>query len=128
MSEPSEKESEEHGGESLAGSPGALDRQAEEAIRNDREGKTLPVDDSDCMWVYDPTVETLETFLGDSLNRPPPTPEEMAKMRELARIDPAMAAVLDLYDMGGLDVNAILALRSWRIRDDIRLFDQEPEA
>jgi hypothetical protein len=128
MSDPIGEESEKRRDALFAGSPEVLERLAEEALREDREGKTLPAEDSDCMWVYDPTAETLETFLGDSLNRLPPTAQEMAEMRELAKSDSAMAAVLSLYDQGGLDVDAILDLRRWRMRDDFRLFDDESDA
>ena len=58
--------------------------------------------------------KTLETFLGAALDRPDPTEEELAEARELARTDPGMAAVLELYEMGGLDVEAILATKNGR--------------
>lgn len=57
-------------------------------------------------------LETLESFLGDALERLPPTPEEMDALREAARSDPALAAALAIADGGGLDVDAIVALRA----------------
>jgi hypothetical protein len=60
----------------------------------------------------DPFAETLETFLGDSLHRPPATPEEMAELREMAKKEPGIAAVLRLAERGGLDVETILAARN----------------
>lgn len=60
----------------------------------------------------DPFAETLETFLGVSLDRPPASPEEMAELREMARHEPGIAAVLRLAERGGLDVEAILAVRN----------------
>ena len=56
--------------------------------------------------------ETLETFLGSALDRPLPTEAELAELRVSARTSPALAAALDLYESGGLDVGAILAMRS----------------
>jgi hypothetical protein len=58
------------------------------------------------------SVETLETFLGDSLHRPPPSPEEMEEIRAAAEHDPALAAALWLSEHGGLDVDAILEMRN----------------
>jgi hypothetical protein len=57
-------------------------------------------------------LETLETFLGDSLNRPRPTAEEMVELRAAAEHDPALAAALWLSARGGLDVDAILDMRN----------------
>lgn len=57
-------------------------------------------------------IETLETFLGDALHRPPPTPEEMEEIRAAAEHDPALAAALWLSEHGGLDVDAILEMRN----------------
>lgn len=57
-------------------------------------------------------LETLETFLGDALHRPPPTPEEMEEIRAAAEHDPALAAALWLSEHGGLDVDAILEMRN----------------
>ena len=57
-------------------------------------------------------LETLETFLGDALHRPPPTPEEMDEIRAAAEHDPALAAALWLSENGGLDVDAILEMRN----------------
>lgn len=62
--------------------------------------------------VMEEPIETLETFLGDSLHRPPPTPEEMVEIRAAAEHDPALAAALWLSEHGGLDVDAILAMRN----------------
>lgn len=59
-------------------------------------------------------VETLETFLGDSLHRPPPSPEEMAELRAMAEADPFIAAALRMAERGGLDVETILAIRNAR--------------
>lgn len=61
--------------------------------------------------------ETLETFLGDALNRPPPSPEEMTELREMAKTDPAVAAALSLSECGGLDVQAILDIRNAEFED-----------
>lgn len=57
-------------------------------------------------------LETLESFLGDTLERLPPTPAEMEALREAARTDPALAAALEIAEGGGLDVDAIVALRA----------------
>jgi hypothetical protein len=57
-------------------------------------------------------LETLETFLGDALHRPPPSPEEMEEIRAAAEHDPALAAALWLSEHGGLDVDAILEMRN----------------
>ena len=60
----------------------------------------------------DQPLETLETFLGDALHRPPPTAEEMVELRAAAEHDPALAAALWLFERGGLDVDAILEMRN----------------
>jgi hypothetical protein len=57
-------------------------------------------------------LETLETFLGDALKRQPRSEEEMAQLRALAEHDPGVAAALWLSERGGLDVDAILAVRN----------------
>jgi hypothetical protein len=57
-------------------------------------------------------LETLETFLGDALNRPPPSEDEMAELRALAEHHPGVAAALWLSERGGLDVDAILEMRN----------------
>lgn len=59
-----------------------------------------------------PEEETLETFLGDALNRPPPSDEEMAELRAMAETEPAVAAALRMAERGGLDVETILATRN----------------
>lgn len=56
--------------------------------------------------------ETLETFLGDALHRPPPTDEEMRQLRSMAETEPAIAAALRMAERGGLDVETILATRN----------------
>jgi hypothetical protein len=60
----------------------------------------------------DPFAETLETFLGDALHRPPPSAEEMAELRAMAENEPAIAAALRMAERGGLDVETILAIRN----------------
>jgi hypothetical protein len=60
----------------------------------------------------DPFAETLETFLGDSLHRPPAGAEEMAELRAMAETEPAIAAALRMAERGGLDVETILAIRN----------------
>ncbi len=40
-------------------------------------------------------LETLETFLGEALHRPPPTAEEIAGLRTAAATDPILASALD---------------------------------
>ena len=60
----------------------------------------------------DPFAETLETFLGDSLHRLPPTEEEVAELRAMAEKEPAIAAALRMAERGGLDVETILAVRN----------------
>jgi hypothetical protein len=60
---------------------------------------------------YEPQ-ETLETFLGDALTRPPPNEVEMAELRALAETEPAVAAALRMAEGGGLDVETILAIRN----------------
>ncbi len=57
-------------------------------------------------------LETMETFLGYALHRPPPTPQEMEEIRAAAEHDPALAAALWLSENGGLDVEAILEMRN----------------
>jgi hypothetical protein len=58
------------------------------------------------------SAETLETFLGDALHRPPPTEEEMAELRRMAETEPGIAAALRLAASGGVDVETILAIRN----------------
>jgi hypothetical protein len=82
----------------------------------------LPDEEQDALAVHlmeeiqaagdDPSAETLETFLGDSLRRPSATPEEMAELREMAKKEPGIAAALRLAEQGGLDVETILAVRN----------------
>jgi hypothetical protein len=60
----------------------------------------------------DPFAETLESFLGESLHRPPPSVEEMAELRAMAEHEPAIAAALRMAERGGLDVETILAIRN----------------
>lgn len=82
----------------------------------------LPVEEQDVLAAHiinemqgagaDPFAETLETFLGAGLHRPPASPEEMAELRELAKKEPGIAAVLRLAERGGLDVETILAVRN----------------
>jgi hypothetical protein len=62
--------------------------------------------------VEEEPLETLETFLGNALHRPPPTAEEIAEVRAAAEHDPALAAALWLWEHGGLDVDAILEVRN----------------
>jgi hypothetical protein len=57
-------------------------------------------------------LETLETFLGDALHRPPPTPEEMAELRSAAETDPVLASALDFAETVHIDVDAIVSLRA----------------
>ncbi len=57
-------------------------------------------------------LETMETFLGDGLNHLPPTPEDLEDLREAARKDSALAALLETYEGGGLNAEAIVALRA----------------
>jgi hypothetical protein len=59
-------------------------------------------------------LETLETFLGDALHRPPPSEEEMKELRTMAEADPFVAAALRMAERGGLDVETILAVRNAR--------------
>lgn len=59
-----------------------------------------------------PPMETLESFLGDALNRAPASEAEMAELRALAEHDPGVAAALWLSERGGLDVDAILDMRN----------------
>ena len=60
----------------------------------------------------DGSIETLETFLGEALHRPPPSAEEMAELRAAAEKDPSLAAALWLSERGGVDVDAILEMRN----------------
>ena len=57
-------------------------------------------------------LETLETFLGDALHRPPPSEEEMAALREAAKTNPGLAASLRMAERGGLDVDTIVNIRA----------------
>jgi hypothetical protein len=57
-------------------------------------------------------IETLDTFLGDSLARPAPSPVEMEALRLAARSDPSLAAALAIAESGGLDVDAIVTARA----------------
>lgn len=60
-----------------------------------------------------PMLETEETFLG--LAPPDPTPEqhaaEMAKLREMAKTDPKLAAWLKAIDEDAIDVEAVIRAR-----------------
>ena len=83
---------------------------------------TLPAKEQDALAAHmmeemqaageDPFAETMETFLGDSLHRPPATAEEMTELRAMAEKEPGIAAVLRLAERGGLDVETILAVRN----------------
>ncbi|MBW3569724.1 MAG: hypothetical protein KY467_01345 [Gemmatimonadetes bacterium] len=83
---------------------------------------TLPADEQDALAAHmmeemqavteRPFAETMETFLGDALHRPPATAEEMAELRGLAETEPGIAAALRLAERGGLDVETILAVRN----------------
>ncbi|WP_420127637.1 hypothetical protein [Longimicrobium sp.] len=83
---------------------------------------TLPADEQDALAAHmmeeihavaeDPFAETMETFLGNALHRPAPTAAEMAELRALAEKEPGIAAALRLAERGGLDVEAILAVRN----------------
>jgi hypothetical protein len=57
-------------------------------------------------------LETLETFLGDALHRPPPTAEEIAELRAAAAADPVLASALDFAETVHIDVDAIVSLRA----------------
>lgn len=57
-------------------------------------------------------LETLETFLGDALHRPPPTVEEVAELRLAAATDPILASALDFAETVHIDVDAIVSLRA----------------
>lgn len=83
----------------------ALPAEAQDAIAAQMIGEIQSAGD-------DPSVETLETFLGAGLHRPPATPAEMEEMRAMAKEDPGIAAVLRLAERGGLDVETILAVRN----------------
>jgi hypothetical protein len=83
---------------------------------------TLPAREQDALAAHmmeemqtaaeDPFAETMQTFLGNSLHRPPPTAEEMAELRAMAENEPAIAAALRMAERGGLDVETILAIRN----------------
>ncbi len=60
----------------------------------------------------DEPLETLETFLGAALHRPPPSEEEMDELRSMAKTEPAIAAALRMAERGGLDVETILGIRN----------------
>jgi hypothetical protein len=62
--------------------------------------------------IEDPSVETVETFLGSALHRPAPSAEELAELRAMGETDPAVAAALRMAARGGLDVETILATRN----------------
>src|SRR5688500_3475963 len=57
-------------------------------------------------------LETLETFLGDALHRPPPTAQEIAELRAAAATDPILASALDFAETVRIDVDAIVSLRA----------------
>jgi hypothetical protein len=57
-------------------------------------------------------LETLETFLGTTLDRAPADEAEMHRLREAAKTDPLVAAILDLHDHDSIDVDAIVELRA----------------
>jgi hypothetical protein len=57
-------------------------------------------------------LETLETFLGDAVHRPPPTAEEIAELRLAAASDPILASALDFAETVHIDVDAIVSLRA----------------
>lgn len=60
----------------------------------------------------DEPLETLETFLGDALHRPPAGPEEMHALREAAKHNPGLAAALRMAERGGLDADTIVNIRA----------------
>ena len=60
----------------------------------------------------DEPLETLESFLGAALHRPPPSEEEMDELRSMAKTEPAIAAALRMAERGGLDVDTILGIRN----------------
>lgn len=62
--------------------------------------------------VAEEPLETLETFLGDTLNRLPPTPEEMEQLRLAAGSDPILASALEFAETVHIDVDAIVSLRA----------------
>lgn len=70
-----------------------------------------PADDTPLVPEF-PSVETLETLLGDALHRPPPGDAEMEELRAMAETEPAVAAALRMAARGGLDVETILATRN----------------
>lgn len=57
-------------------------------------------------------IETLETFLGDALHRPPLTADEMAELRAMAEHNPGLAAALRMAERGGLDVDTVVSIRA----------------
>lgn len=59
-----------------------------------------------------PPLETMETFLGAARDGTAPTPEELTELRELAETDARFAAVLELYERGGLSAQAVVELRA----------------
>jgi hypothetical protein len=68
-------------------------------------------------------AETLETFLGSSLD-PVPGPEEMAQLRAPAERDPGVAAAVWLSERAGLDIGAILEMRNAEGLSALSLFDE----
>ena len=77
-----------------------------EMIGQDAEISVYPVP------VDKEAIETLETFLGDALHRPPPTADEMEALREAAKTNPGLAASLRMAERGGLDVETIVNIRA----------------
>ncbi len=57
-------------------------------------------------------LETLETFLGGDAHLPPPTDEEMRRIRALAEGNPLLTALLDAYDHDSIDAEAIVRVRA----------------
>jgi hypothetical protein len=57
-------------------------------------------------------IETLETFLGDSLHRSPPSAAEMEELRAAAATDPILASALEFAESVHIDVGAIVGLRA----------------
>ena len=60
----------------------------------------------------DEPLETLETFLGNAAQRPPPTPEELAELYAAAETDPVLASALDFAESVRIDVGAVVRLRA----------------
>ena len=56
--------------------------------------------------------ETIDSLLGGAAQRPRPDERELAELRTLAEADPGLAAALWLSERGGIDVDAILAMRN----------------